>query len=49
MESVEKNKKEKEWLIVAGSATLTSGTSYVYSDSADITSGARKRICEDKS
>jgi len=31
---------------VASSATLTSGGSYVYSDSADITSGARMRICE---
>ncbi len=32
---------------MASSATLTSGGVYVYSDSADITSGARKRICED--
>ncbi|HUV85234.1 MAG TPA: hypothetical protein VMV86_05945 [Methanosarcinales archaeon] len=27
-------------------ATLTSGGSFVYSDSTDITTGARKRICE---
>ena len=32
---------------MASTATLTSGGSYVYSDSTDITSGARKRICED--
>src|SRR4030066_2539156 len=32
---------------MASSATLTTGTSYVYSDSTDISSGARKRICED--
>jgi len=27
-------------------ATLTSGGQFVYSDSTDITTGARKRICE---
>ncbi len=31
---------------MASTATLTTGTSHVYSDSTDITSGARKRICE---
>lgn len=31
---------------MASTATLTSGGSYVYSDSTDITDGARKRICE---
>ena len=31
---------------MASSATLTSGGAYVYSDSTDITDGARKRICE---
>lgn len=31
---------------MASAATLTSGSSYVYSDSTDITSGARQRICE---
>ena len=31
---------------VASSATLTSGTAYVFTDSTDITDGARKRICE---
>lgn len=32
---------------MASSATLTSGGAYVYTDSTDITDGARKRLCED--
>jgi hypothetical protein len=32
---------------MATTATLTTGAEYVYSDSADQTSGARKRICQD--
>lgn len=32
---------------MASTATLTSGGEFVYSDSTDITDGARKRICED--
>lgn len=32
---------------MASSATLTSGGQFVYSDTTDITDGARKRICEE--
>jgi len=32
---------------MATTATATTGAEYVYSDTADVTSGARKRICED--
>jgi len=34
---------------MATTAAATTGTTYTHSDSADVTSGARKRICEDKS